>query len=199
MDKIYVAISLDSLWSLGDALTEIHYLSFILDSITLNDTTTLAKISYIDRIYRVEYLILGLLNAENDRKLTGGVPVLRVLLRAILLYIYTSLRETPVGSGNRQRLVKYLMHDLKQTDILLLFETCPAEMLWILFLGGSVAMAGPYRLWFIAQLVPLFHRAGVDSWGNASCWIDSFLWLERPCVQRMKLLWDELRICYHVL
>ncbi|KAH7037020.1 uncharacterized protein B0I36DRAFT_358773, partial [Microdochium trichocladiopsis] len=147
-------------------LISLHELATFLNSWSLPDLPWDA--AYPDRLYEVEYRVLLALfngNGNDDEEPRLAVqpagsylsqsqsPSQRlgvILLHAMLLFIYTNLRETPVGGVLRARLLRRLRDALAAAattgDDLLLDDivcTFPEEMLWVSLVGAATAAAAP--------------------------------------------------------
>ncbi|OKL63172.1 hypothetical protein UA08_01234 [Talaromyces atroroseus] len=72
---------------------------------------------------------------STDVKAKLGV----LILHAGLLFIYTNLRETPVGGRIRERLIARLRRALDAADIERMVLFFPAEVLWIVLIGATSA------------------------------------------------------------
>lgn len=110
--------------------------------------------AYPDRLYAVEYRILLALFGDDssanvhsrqlfsDTTIPGQQQLCTVLLHAMLLFIYTNLRETPVGGVLRARLIQRLQNALIMTGMVDdLASRFPEEMLWVSVLGTAATAA----------------------------------------------------------
>lgn len=106
----------------------------------------LCHAAYPDRVYTIEHSILTLLVKAPNRICTpSSISVIRILLTAGLLFIYTNLRQTPVGHGIRRRLATRIKKGLEQhcQSQSLIAAQLPAEILWTMIIAGTVASQQP--------------------------------------------------------
>lgn len=160
---------------LADIATARHHISIAQLMLSLHQLSTFLNVShprrlpweaaYPDRLYEVEY---HLLNALFDDQIVATTEeqlcIGQLLLHAGLLFIYTNLRETPVGGAIRCRLLTRLKAAL--AGITLPAPIFMAEMLWVFLLGAS-ACIGSDRAYFVEQLRHLTATCNVASWSDA--------------------------------
>ena len=102
--------------------------------------------AYVDRLYVIEHSILTLLAARNATRVQysnepSSTQIIRLLLTAGQLFIYTNLRQTPVGHGIRRRLVSRVEQAVEQClqsqarNIIL--TQLSAELLWLLNISAA--------------------------------------------------------------
>jgi hypothetical protein len=120
--------------------------------------------AYPDRVYEVEYqILLALFDdcvvAEFDEKIMIGI----VLLHSGLLFIYTNLRETPVGGVIRDRLLLRLRAALASIDLPSCSKSFLAEILWVLFLGAC-ASTGSMQAHFLDEIRKTCLNGQIQSW-----------------------------------
>ncbi|RDW92605.1 hypothetical protein BP5796_01999 [Coleophoma crateriformis] len=122
-------------------LQSLHELSVFLNIMGPDQQALPANAAYPDRVYGVEHRIL----TQLAHQAPDSNAVFGPLLHAGLLYIYTNLRQTPVGGEIRQALVARLKTSLMVPDALLPAELYPAELLWASMLGGFAALDPSHR------------------------------------------------------
>jgi hypothetical protein len=127
-------------------LLSLHELSTFINSIGSNEIPW--GVAYPDRVYHVEYQIVASLFDDSIIARTDVKAKLGVLfLHAGLLFIYTNLRETPVGGSIRGRLIARLCQALDEAVIEQIALSFPAEVLWIVLVGTSAAF-GEHQQYF---------------------------------------------------
>lgn len=104
-------------------------------------------------MYDVEYRIVTSLYddtiiASTDVKTKLGV----LILHAALLFIYSNLRETPVGGRIREKLIYRLYQAAKVADIEKKGVYFPAEALWVALVRTTSAATGKHQCYFSDRL-----------------------------------------------
>ncbi|KAH9221865.1 hypothetical protein DL95DRAFT_381644, partial [Leptodontidium sp. 2 PMI_412] len=97
-------------------LRELHSLAAFIDHTAPYGIVALEQASYPDRAYMVEYVLLDLISHSHTHPpttspthhVTGAVGIIAPLLHALLLYIYSNIRLTPVGGRIRRTLASRL-------------------------------------------------------------------------------------------
>jgi hypothetical protein len=127
-------------------LQDSHELAHFLDSIPPKDISLINIASYPDRVYTVEHQVLHLLSQNEFQPSPSELPstacIIKPLLHALLLHIYTSLRLSPVAPKIRGTLVTRLYGCLNAADLAALNQDFAAELAWMYFLGGTSAIHG---------------------------------------------------------
>lgn len=147
-------------------LLSLHELSIFLNSV--EDGLLPWDACYPDRVYEVEYRIMLCLFddsviAECDDKIAIG----QILLQAALLFIYSNLRQTPVGGTVRKTLLSRLRAALDLVDLVRLSRRFTAEVLWILAIGSSTA-TGMTQTKFIDETRGICAENHVYTWAEVT-------------------------------
>lgn len=174
-------------------LQDAHELTHFLDVIQSKDISYLNDASYPDRVYSIEHHILELL-AQNDIIMDDSpARIITPLLHSLLLYTYTNLRLTPDGGQIRRTLVGRLRMSLEATELTVLNCSFAAELMWMLFLGGTAAQGGEERKWFKEQLWWVLNQNSALewSWEQMSAVLTGVLWLERGFLEGCQGFWAE--------
>ncbi|KJR85086.1 uncharacterized protein SPSK_09603 [Sporothrix schenckii 1099-18] len=177
--------------SIAQLLLSLHRLSLFL---SLTDSLYLPwEASYPDRVYQVEYQFLTALfddqvTAPTDTQVMVGT----ILLHAGLLFIYTNLRETPVGGAIRCRLLDRLKAVLVQFESLMHDALgFTAELFWVLLLGASASSAVDQD-YFVEQLRKMSRRHNIRSWSHAKMLLESMPALEAYRLNTCMDLWSTV-------
>ncbi|KAH6695879.1 hypothetical protein BKA61DRAFT_662580 [Leptodontidium sp. MPI-SDFR-AT-0119] len=175
-------------------LQDAHELAHFLDVIPPKDINYLNEASYPDRVYSIEHHVLELL-AQNDIIIDDSpAGIITPLLHSLLLYTYTNLRLTPVGGQIRRTLVGRLRMNLEATELTVLNCSFAAELMWMLFLGGTSASQGSEdRKWFKEQLWWVLNRNSALewTWEQTSGVLKGVLWLEKSFLEGCQTFWVE--------
>jgi hypothetical protein len=181
-------------------LQDSHELARFLDSIPLKDIGLINLASYPDRVYTVEHQVLHLLS-QNEFQPSSPLEspstacIIKPLLHALLLHIYTNLRLSPVAPKIRGTLVARLYGCLNVTDLVARNQDFPAELVWVGSLGGTSAVAGSKeRTWLKEQLrwMMIVNNWHEWEWDMIGEWLRSGLWLENGVLASCGVLWQEI-------
>lgn len=168
-----------------DILTHLHELSVFLNDIKLDELPWNA--SYPDRVYLVEYRIVTLL----ARTRAIYPEIYSVLIHTALLYIYTNLRQTPVGGAVRGRLSTRLKSMLERVDLTLLMDLFPKEMLWSFFIGAFASSGTSQDQWFLLNLKFICTASRLTTWEEVLVHIRCLPMLEATCMRGCRKIWEQ--------
>ncbi|KAH7306056.1 hypothetical protein BKA65DRAFT_559904 [Rhexocercosporidium sp. MPI-PUGE-AT-0058] len=175
-------------------LQDAHELAHFLDVIPPKDINYLNEASYPDRVYSIEHHVLELLGQNDIIMDDSPALIVTPLLHSLLLYTYTSLRLTPVGGQIRRRLVGRLRINLEAIELTILNCSFAAELMWMLFLGGTAAnQSSEDRKWFKEQLWWVLNRNSALewTWEYTSSVLNGVLWLEKGFLENCRDFWVE--------
>lgn len=193
-DALFQQVIDTSNCTLLPTLQDAHQLAHLLDIVPSSDVDYLNEASYPDRVYTVEHHILTLLATNDEVMDETPARIITPLLHSLLLYVYTNLRLTPVGGQIRRTLVDRLRIQLQNVDVALLNCTLPAEIMWMLFLGGTAAAhGGADRKWFREKLWWTLKTSCAMEWGwdRTGRLLKDVLWLEREFFDDCRMFWIE--------
>jgi hypothetical protein len=124
------------------------------------------EVNYADRVYIVEHRIATALSREPQHESFGGGSdsIFHTILHASQLYVYTNLRQTPVGGTLRKALVTRLKGHLEQLNIMEMISRYPAEMLWTLLLGVMTALDLPKESFWFESFDTICGMEGLNTW-----------------------------------
>jgi hypothetical protein len=156
----------------------------------------LCNAAYPDRVYTIEHSILTLLVKAPNRSCTpSSIGVIRILLMAGLLFIYTSLRQTPVGHGIRRRLTTQIKKGLEEhsESQSLVAAQLPAEILWTMIIAGTVASQQPLlrsdNEWYSSLIKKICLANGLWTWGEVESFCECMPVLEASFGLSCKEYW----------
>jgi len=113
------------------------------------------SIQYPDRVYVTEHEIVSILYTKSEmpvvnEEATSSRIIVEIFLHACLLYIYTNLRQTPVGGAMRRTLSARLKSCIQRAiDLDALLDEFSTEMLWVCMMG--LATAGDNEFWILVM------------------------------------------------
>lgn len=181
--------------ALSDLLQDLHALALFLDRTDPRDVDILHDVAYADRACLVEYQTLMMTAQYINPPVHSKEMVLPLLFQALLLYIYTNIRLTPVGSNLRSAVIgriKQYVSSIPNSTLKDLVTDFPNEMLWLFFLTGSSAVESESRWFFKSNLVWICMSQGLASWGGVNFQLKRFLWLRTSCLERCFVLCKEV-------
>ncbi|KAN0095202.1 Fungal specific transcription factor domain containing protein [Hyaloscypha variabilis] len=180
--------------SLLSILTQLHQLSTFLNLTPRPEQDLPQEAAYPDRVYLVEHQILTLLanyaipsfSLNPDNEALVSESVIEILLRASLLYIYTNLRQTPVGGRLRQALVFELWSCLERVGMWRLGDVFAREMLWVVCVGVVGSVSTDEHASFLEHLRGFCTDLGLVGWEDVVDFCGCMPVLERACLERFR-------------
>jgi len=166
-------------------LRSLHELSTFLN-LSESETDELpVEACYPDRVYTVEHSILTPLYDSVDPNRSNDIW--NILRHASLLFIYTNLRQTPVGGEIRKSLSGRLRLALQSAELRSLRDF-PAEMLWISCLGLVGAQDTINHRYFLSCVKSICTESSIGSWTEVIGFCRSMPTFERSCATKCKTL-----------
>ncbi|KAH8169137.1 hypothetical protein LIA77_11263 [Sarocladium implicatum] len=174
---------------LSDLLRALHELTTFLNS--TNKRLLPEDASYPDRVYEVEHAIAvslydDFIIADNDEHVEIGM----LLLQAAYLFIYSNLRETPVGGRIRETLLCRLRVLLSASDLERLSKNFTEEVLWVLMVGIAAAAATD-RAEFLGDAKHVCLLNKIDTWAEVLQLLESMPALLHDCLAICADSWLE--------
>jgi hypothetical protein len=108
-----------------------------------------------------------------------------------LLFINRSLRVTETVSIRTTELMRELFCRLPSALVMCNNGECSKILLWTLFVGGTAAMEGSHRKWFVDRLAERRRYFGLLRWGDARRFLVNYLWSEAHCAGSYEGFWNE--------
>ena len=124
------------------------------------------------------------ISAENE--------VQRSFCVACLIFISLFLREMPSPVLLNEALTTRLRETMGNIDRISWTGAPPAIMLWMLFIGGVVALGRPERSWFVLHLSKLEISLDFRDWDSAKASLQSVLWVYKIPEESFKVLCGEV-------
>jgi len=154
--------------------------------------------SYPDRVYTIEHSILTLLERVSMRPCSPvGIGVMKTFLIAGLLYIYTNLRQTPVGHGMRRRLATRIKkcHEQNPESHSLMATEMLAETLWTMLLAGTVTsqqrLLHSDNQWFASLIKKICLGNCLRTWNEVETFCACMPVLEASFASSYKEYWQS--------
>ncbi|VUC22147.1 unnamed protein product [Clonostachys rosea] len=146
---------------------------------------------YPDRVYEVEYCILlsqfdDTLVADTD----AAAGIGQLLLHAAILFIYTNLRETPVGGRIRRKLLSRLTGALDCIDLPFHSKTFSAEIIWALLIG-AVAATDQTQAELLDAARGICAESGIYTWMEVTEQLKTMPSLVESCMIKCMNLWVD--------
>jgi hypothetical protein len=111
---------------------------------------------------------------------------------AALLFINRSLRVTETVSVRTTELMRELFYRLPTAQVMLSKDSGANILLWTMFVGGTAALEGGQRRWFIERLAQTRRSAGLRTWQDAKKFLENYLWSEAHCAVSYEAFWNEM-------
>jgi len=152
-----------------------------------------AEAAYPDRLYTVEHTITTALTKELQYARLGrdNHSIFHTVLHASLLFIYTNLRQTPVGGAIRNALVNRLQNHLEQLDKDDMADRFPAVMLWVFHLGLVTAAWTPSGLFWTGFLRRVCLERRLESWRDVEKEMEGLPIFENVYRGMCEMAWNE--------
>lgn len=64
-------------------------------------------------------------------------------------------------------------------------------LLWTMFVGGTGALQGSQRMWFVERLALMRRGAGLMRWEDANAVLVNYTWSEAHCTASYESFWNE--------
>jgi hypothetical protein len=170
-------------------LQRLHELSTFLNLLPADGEELPVEAAYPDRVCSVENALLTDLAKQNNEEETG---IFKVLQNAVLLFVYSNLRQTPVGGMIRKSILGRLTVTLGAVELGKLKDGFSAEMLWVFVLGVIGAEDGTIEQgWYAVNARGVCEGRGLGCWDDVMGVLGCMPALEKACVARCKRLWED--------
>ncbi|KUJ17475.1 uncharacterized protein LY89DRAFT_54360 [Mollisia scopiformis] len=168
-------------------LRDLHELSNFLNDTGNHREDLPQEVCYPDRVYSVEHNTLTAITRMSDARDPSNI--FSILLHASLLFIYTNLRQTPVGDQIRKSLSARLRSCIQGADVAFLQMMFPAELLWASLLGIVGGKETSDFNWFLSSVERLCMGNGIMTWEGATEFCIELPVLETSCRNTCEKLW----------
>jgi hypothetical protein len=176
-------------------LQQLHDLASILNAFPNGMGQELpVELQYPDRVYTVEHQVISSLHSQTvssstTEQLSPSDTVVNILLHACLLYIYTNLRQTPVGGAMRRSIAARLQETISlAADINGLMQTYAHEILWVCILGFGTNVE---RDSWTDLLMTVVKRQGHKSCEDIGISLGCMPVLERVFKEKTERAWND--------
>jgi hypothetical protein len=141
----------------------------------------------------IEYQILTMAGEEDKLQEISKAEDIQEPCRLVAL-IYTNMvfRELQPGAAIHTTLASRLRAALMQTNLIYCWGNLSETLLWVLFIGGTVAAQEPIRSWFVSVLTTVCCQLKIRSWHDIKKSLVKYLWSDRIWEDRCKNLWFEV-------
>ncbi|KAL2071899.1 hypothetical protein VTL71DRAFT_13134 [Oculimacula yallundae] len=146
---------------------------------------------YPDRVYSVEDNLVTALAISRENVSTQHNDIWDVFRHVSLLYIYTNLRQTPVGGRIRESLSNRLRICMQRIDLEGFRKDLPAELLWILCIGLAGSQDTSDYQWFLCGMERVCMEYLIGSWEELVEFCGVMPVLERACARKCQSLWSK--------
>ena len=175
---------------LVNVLEDMSYLTSFLELPGQSSTGT-QQMRYFDALSLIEHRILSVpIGNDTQYGAIDGGNIDETCRLAALIYINIVFRELQPNSAVHATLTNRLRISLMQTDFKSCWGTLSEALLWVLFIGGSVAMQEPTKSWLMYTLENVCSHLKLQSWCNARDILSKYLWCDRIWEERCKSIWS---------
>lgn len=174
-----------------DNLQHLHELSTFLNLVGKESDDLPVEACYPDRVYTVEHNILTSLYVSQSSPQGQRSNIWDILRHASLLFIYTNLRQTPVGGQIRKSLSNRLQLCMQDADLRVYKVDLPAEMLWVLCIGLVGTQDTSDYHWFLGCVERISVEHLIGSWEEVLSFCGAMPALERNCARKCESLWAK--------
>ena len=163
-------------------------ISHMAQDVTFRDTTY-----FNDQRASIEDRILTMAGDEDKRQgICKAQNVQEPCRLAALIYINMVFRELQPRAAIHTTLTSCLRAELMQMNLVSCSGNLGAALLWILFVGGAVAVEEPIRSWFVSTLTLICSQLELQSWYDTKGSLLRYLWSDRIWEERCKKLWFDV-------
>jgi hypothetical protein len=121
-------------------------------------------------------------------------PIQEVCRLAFILYSNAHYNVIQPSSEIARCLVADLQTALKATDLLSLWGTASATMIWTLFLGAHMSSGQLERPWFVAVLSKAARKSGRNKWEDVQESLLSHYYSPRVFEKPFRAIWAEVEV-----
>ena len=107
-----------------------------------------------------------------------------------LLFINRSLRVTETVSIRTSELMRDLFCRLPSALVMFNHGESSKILLWTIFVGGTAALEGSHRQWFVDKLAGMRRSFGLQRWEDARRFLQDYLWSAAHCTASYEGLWN---------
>jgi Fungal specific transcription factor domain len=192
-----LAHSLSISHDLANVLEDMSYLTTFVE-VPHHESTMTEDITYFDdQRASIEDRILKM--AGEEEKAEGNTENIQEPCRLVAL-IYTNMvfRELQPSAATHTFLTSRLRTALNETHLMSCWGNPSETLLWVLFMGGAIALREPVRSWFVSVLSMVCTQLKIQSWHDIKDILVKYLWCDRIWEVRCKNLWfqvEEHRDC----
>jgi hypothetical protein len=148
-----------------------------------------------DQRASIEYRILVMPGEEDKQQGVAKAGNIQEPCRlAALIYTNMVFRTVQPSAAIHTALTSRLRTTLMQTDFMSCWGNLSEMLLWVLFMGGAVALQGRIRSWFVSVLTIACSHLKIQSWYDVKEILLKYLWSDRIWEERCKYLWIEVEV-----
>jgi hypothetical protein len=179
---------------LVDILQDMSYLTAFLESFHSGSIVREESLLYFDdERSSIEFRILCLPGKKKKRHGDTEADNIEESCRiAAMIYIKTVFFQVEPTAPIHISLVDRLRIALMQTNLQLCWNNLSELLLWVLFIGATVAQRGPTRLWLLAMSKTVCSYLQKSSWHGVKEILSNYLWSDRILEDRCRHLWLEV-------
>jgi hypothetical protein len=180
---------------LADVLEDMSYLTAFVE-VPRHGSTMTQDITYFDdQRASIEDRILTMAGEEDKPQGISNAENVQESCRLVAL-IYTNMvfRELQPSAATHTTLTSRLRTTLMQKNLTSSWGNLSEALLWVLFMGGAVALRESIRSWFVSVLTMVCTQLKIRSWHDIKDILLKYLWCDRIWEARCKNLWFEVQV-----
>lgn len=179
---------------LVDILQDMSYLTAFLESFHSGSIVREESLLYFDdERSSIEFRILCLPSKKKKRHRDTEADNIEESCRmAAMIYIKTVFFRVEPTAPIHISLVDRLRIALMQTNLQFCWDNLSELLLWVLFIGATVAQRGSTRSWFLAMSKTVCSYLQKSSWHGVKEILSKYLWSDRILEDRCRHLWLEV-------
>jgi len=179
----------------ANVLEDISYLTAFVEFPRHGSNMTQDSTYFDDQRASIEFRILTMSGEEDKQQGTAKAENIQEPCRlAALIYTNMVFRIVPPGVAIYTTLTSRLRTTLMQTDLMSCWGNLGETLLWVLFMGGAVALRGRIRAWFVSVLTIVCSKLRIQSWHDIKEILVKYLWSDRIWEEHCKNLWIEVEV-----
>ena len=180
---------------LANVLEDMSYLTAFVEFPHHDGSISQDSTYFDDQRASIEYRILAMPDEDDKQHGTAKAENIQEPCRlAALIYTNMVFRKAQPSTAIHTTLTSRLRTALVHTDLMSCWGNLGEMLLWVLFMGGAVALRGRIRSWFVSILSIVCSQMMIKSWHDIKKILIKYLWSDRIWEERCKYLWIEVEV-----
>lgn len=177
---------------LSQCLQDLRELAFEFDSSHFSKWTDSDLLRIDERLTVIMYKLTALKRSSPDFSVKSTLPMQECCRLSAFIFISVYLRERPRLAFVHMDLLKQMKPHLKEMKLYSFRRSQLKVVLWILFVGGTVALDTPAETWFVAEITNLLIFMRFLDWESIETTLQEIVKSQRLIIHS-KLVWQKVR------